>query len=94
MDNPSLVAKGKTVLILEDGFSLESVEDKIVALGYIFQKRTLRAAPLDWIEMQKDLKQLIASENLLAVLIFFSKETLFNTCLMVRPNGDNILKLR
>jgi hypothetical protein len=30
MDNPSLGAKGKTVLILEDGFSLESVEDKIV----------------------------------------------------------------
>ena len=38
MDKPSLEAKGKTVLILEDGFSLESVEDKIVALGYIFQR--------------------------------------------------------
>ncbi len=80
MNKASFGANSKTVLILEDGFSLESVEDKIVALGYIFQKRTLRAAPLDWIEMQKDLKQLIASENLLAVLIFFSKETLFNTC--------------
>src|SRR6266702_5602394 len=78
MGNSASEATSKTVLILGD-FFLQSVEDKIAALGYTFQKRALPAAPLDWIEMQKDLKQLITSENLLAVLMFLSKEIWFYT---------------
>ncbi len=41
MGEPSLVANRKTVFILAEDFSLESVEDKIFALGYDFQKRKL-----------------------------------------------------
>src|SRR6266480_48167 len=78
MDEPTIEASGKTVFILED-FPLESVEDKIVALGYAFQKRRLVPKPSNWLEIVKDLKQLNASGDLLAVLMFLSETTLFYT---------------
>src|SRR5260370_15491494 len=76
MDEPLVKAAGKTVFILEEDFSLESVEDKIVALGHTFQKRALLTNPLDWIEIEKDVKQLSASGDLLAILMFLSEKTL------------------
>ena len=76
MDEPSLEINGNTVLILGD-CSLESVEDKIVALGHTFQKRILGSQPDDGIEIEKALKQLNSSGKLVAVLLFLSKKALF-----------------
>src|SRR5713101_2518674 len=76
MDKPSLEATGKTVLILEEDVSLESVEDKIVALGHTFQKRALLTKALDWIDIERDVKQLSTSGDLLAILMFLSEKTL------------------
>ncbi len=79
MGEPSLVANRKTVFILAEDFSLESVEDKIFALGYDFQKRKLLSKSSNWIEIEKDLEQLNISRNLLAVLMFLTDITLCNT---------------
>ncbi len=75
MDNPSLKVSGKTVLILGD-FSLESVEDKVVALGHTFQKRSLGSQTIDWIKIGKNLEQLYFSSEVLAALLFLSKKAL------------------
>ncbi len=80
MEEPSLGATSKTVLILVEDISLESVDDKIVALGHTFQKRTPFSKPFQWREFEKNLKELRTSGNLLAILFFLSKEAFFNSC--------------
>jgi hypothetical protein len=75
MDNPSLKVSGKTVLILGD-FSLESAEDKVVALGHTFQKSSLGSQTSDWIEIGKNLEQFYFSSEVLAALLFLSKKAL------------------
>src|SRR2546425_7819344 len=77
MENPSLEVNGKTVLIL-GGSSLESVEDKIVALGHTFQERSLPAQPCDWIEIENNLMRLNASGELLTVLMLLSERDLID----------------
>jgi len=78
MGNPQSEAPSKTVFIIED-FSLESVEDKIVALGHTFQKRSLDSQPFDWIEIENALKQVNSKEELLAVLLFLSRKALLKS---------------
>ena len=68
-------SSSKTVFLIGD-FSLESVEDKIVALGCTFQKRLLSLQPEDWIKIENDFKQIKSSGELLAVLLFLSKNSL------------------
>jgi len=77
MDNPLPEDQGKTILILEDAMELESVEDRITALGLNFEKKDIVTNSLDLIE---ELKQSRISGDLLAVLIFLSKDTLLVSC--------------
>lgn len=77
MDNLSSEVNSKTVLILGN-FSLESVEDKIVALGYTFQKSLdgsqtrYGSQPSDWLKNEKDNKRLFSLREVLAVFLFLS----------------------
>ena len=77
MDDPSVQANRKTVLLLDGSFS---PEDWVVAFGYTYQKRTLRYDPNALRYFESELKVRTTSEDLLAVLIFFSKSQLFETC--------------
>src|SRR5436305_3995516 len=77
MDATSSEANGKTVLIFDDDLSLESVNDKIVALGHTFQNKTVHLKPLDWKKFDNELKHLSMSGNLLAILMIISNKTMF-----------------
>lgn len=74
MGNPLSEATSKTILIFGD-FSLESVEDKIIAIGNTFVKSSISKI-LDWMKMGKDLKQLSISGELLAILLFLTENEL------------------
>src|SRR5215469_12979358 len=73
MDNPSSEAISKAILIL--GFPLESVEDKINAIGHTFVKSSVSKI-LDWMKIEKDLEKLSISGELLAVLLFITEKDL------------------
>ena len=69
----------RKIVFISGDFSLESVEDKIVALGHTFQKRITLSEPNALLEIVRDLKHLTPSGDLLAVLLFLSKRILFDT---------------
>lgn len=72
MDRVSSEANSKKVLIFGD-FSLESVEDKIIALGYTFQIISISKLFTSK-EFEKDLKQFSVSTELLAIFFFLREQ--------------------
>jgi len=69
----------KTILILGDNFKLESIEDKILALGHKFQKRAILPELSAWKAIKNSITQLSRSGDLLAILVYLSKKTIFHT---------------
>ena len=69
----------KTAFILS-GAIQEATEDKLTSKNIKYKRRYIKSGLKNWLQIIQEIRQYRMTNNLVAILLYLTEETLFNTC--------------
>lgn len=69
----------KTAFIIS-GATQEATEDKFTSKSVKYKRRNIKSGLENWLQVIQEIRQYQMTDNLVAILMYLTEETLFNTC--------------